>query len=288
MSDVCYHVRMSGRHRPQVVADVAALVRSTRTGVRMTQRTLSRRSGVSQSRISRLENLVIDDVSLGEVDALMTALNIRYWLGTDVPRVTKSSRDLIHGWCTAYVARRLLAHGWHVQREVEIGGDRWKGWIDVLAFDSESGVLVVIEVKTEVVDIGAIERSLNWYQREAPRAAQAFQWPVGSVASALLVLHTAVNERVLIASRQHLSLGFPGRASDLHALICMDRTVAPDRFLALIDPHSRRARWLRPTRSEGSRSSAPYVDYLDAARRLEARSPAARVDAGRHRLARSE
>jgi hypothetical protein len=46
------------------------------------------------------------------------------------------------------------------------------------------------------------------------------------------------------------------------------RLASSPRGLALVDPTSRRRDWLLPTRSDGRRSSLPYRDYADAARRL--------------------
>jgi hypothetical protein len=98
------------------------------------------------------------------------------------------------------VTRRLVGSGWLVQREVEIGADRIRGWIDILAFHPESGVLLVIEVKTEIHDVGAIERSMNWYQREAMRAAHRLGWRPRAVGSALLVLQSRANDERVVSA----------------------------------------------------------------------------------------
>ena len=37
----------------------------------------------------------------------------------------------------------------------------------MLAFDPATGILVVIEVKTRLDDLGAIERQMGWYERSA-------------------------------------------------------------------------------------------------------------------------
>ena len=85
-------------------------------------------------------------------------------------------RDVVHAKCSAHVARRLERTGWRVATEVEVGGDRSRGWIDVLAWHPATGLLLVIEIKTELHDLGAIERSLGWYEREAWAAARQIGW----------------------------------------------------------------------------------------------------------------
>ena len=44
--------------------------------------------------------------------------------------------------------------------------------MDLLAWHPATGLLLVIEVKTELHDLGANERQLNWYEREAWAAAR--------------------------------------------------------------------------------------------------------------------
>jgi hypothetical protein len=168
-----------------------------------------------------------------------------------------------------------LGHGWQVEREVEVGGDRSRGWIDVLAFHEGTRKVLVIEVKTEIHDVGAVERTMNWYQREAPAAARRFGWRADRVAAALLILHAAVNDDRFVSLSRLLASGFPGRAAALRDVTRGADGGAAARFVALVDPRFRGTNWLRATRVEGRRTAAPFVDYIDAVRRLETRSRSA-------------
>ena len=67
---------------------------------------------------------------------------------------------------SGHIARRLERSNWNVATEVEVGGDRSRGWIDLLAFRPATGLLLVVEVKTEIHDLGQIDRALGWYERE--------------------------------------------------------------------------------------------------------------------------
>jgi transcriptional regulator with XRE-family HTH domain len=260
--------------RLQLLDVVGETVKTTRKNARWSQRELSRRSGVSQAQICRIERGTCRNLEVGVIDRLFVALGIRYWLAADVPRVTRPQSDQVHARCSAYSTRRLVSDGWLVKREVEIGTDRSRGWIDILAFHPGSGVLLVIEIKTELPDLGAVERSMNWYEREAVRAARRFGWRPSWVGSALLLLHSRANDERVMSARSVIQIGFPGRARELQGVV---RGEEPrnGRFVAMIDPRSRRAAWLRSTRSDGRRSRAAYVDYIDAARLLEA-SPSVR------------
>lgn len=263
--------------RLQLLDVVTETVKTARLNANWTQRELSRRSGVAQAHICRIERGQVRDLPIDVVDRLFTALGVRYWLGTELPHVMRPQSDFVHARCSVYASRRLTASGWLIAREVEIGSDRSRGWIDILAFHPGSGMLLVIEVKTEVHDLGAIERSLSWYRREALRAARRLGWQPTSIGSVLLLLQSRVNDDRSVASSHALATGFPGRAAALQAVTDGDAGLGDSQYLAMIDPRSRRAAWLRATRSDGRRTPAPYVDYIDAARQLERRPTARRA-----------
>lgn len=256
----------------QVFATIADTVRTSRLRLGWSQRELSRRSGVSQSQISQIsliEHAQHADVRMSVIDRLFSIMGLRYWLRIDVG-VAGSARqtDLAHARCVIHAERRLKAAGWLVEREVEIGGDRSRGWIDLLAFDPTSGSLLVIEVKTEVRDVGAVERTMNWYRREAWAAARRFGWRPRLVGSALLILQTAANDRLISANRDVFASSLPIRAETLRMVVNRSTPLTDARGLALIDPRSRRAAWLRPTRADGRRSPAPYANYIDFVRQV--------------------
>ena len=244
------------------------LVRATRVRLRWTQRALSRRSGVAQSRISLIERRLASDIRVSEIEALCAALSIEYRVDFRTPDVIARPADLVHGRCSAHVCRRLGAMSWRTAREVEVATGRIHGWIDVLAFDERTGTMLVVEIKTEVADVGAIERTIGWYERSAWTAARALGWRPRQVTSALLVLHTEVNDTAIGASRAAFQSTFSGNATDLRSVL--ERSmIARGRYLAMIDPASTRRRWLRPSWLEPSRLRAPYRDYLDAVRVLD-------------------
>jgi transcriptional regulator with XRE-family HTH domain len=246
------------------------VVRTTRLRLGWTQRELSRRSGVPQSQISQLERHRISDVRLTDVDSILVALGVRYRLILDPPIVeARMQADLVHARCSAHVERRLQAAGWRTAREVEIGSDRSRGWIDLLAWHPGSRVLLVVEIKSEIHDLGAIERTMNWYEREAWAAARRLGWLPRRVGSALLVLQSEANDRTIAINRDVLAAAFPQRADALARVVGGATDKADGRTLAMIDPRSRRVRWLRQTRVDGRRTAAPYADYIDAVRTIE-------------------
>jgi transcriptional regulator with XRE-family HTH domain len=261
-------VHLSVRHR-EFIERVGLIVRTERRASTWTQRELGRRSGVPQSRISLIERGLARTVRSDEVDRLLTTLGVEFWLGARGPsHVDLRPADLVHAKCSAYVDRRLRSAGWLVAREVEVGGAQGRGWIDLLAYDPARRLLLIIEVKTELLDLGAIERTMGWYEREAVAAARRLGWRPLRSASALLVLDSDANDLAIRAARDVLARAFAGRATALRRVVSGEDAVDGARFLSSIDPRSRRSVWLRTTTTDGRRTAPPYADYADALRHL--------------------
>jgi len=84
-----------------------------------------------------------------------------------------------------------------------------RGWIDLVAFREADGTLIVEETKTEIHDVGALQRSLGFYAREAWRVAEQLGWRPRRIVVICVVLDSdAVAERIL-ASRALLRDAFP-------------------------------------------------------------------------------
>jgi hypothetical protein len=129
----------------------------------------------------------------------------------------------------------------------------------------------MIEVKTEIRDVGSIQRSMGWYEREAFAVARRLGWRPMRLASALLLLETDANEESVRANRELLRQWLPTRAATLASWLADPSARAPGRGLAMIDPMSHRRAWLRPTRVDGRRSAARYTNYADFMQRTRSR-----------------
>src|ERR671930_299345 len=176
--------------------------------------------------------------------------------------------DLGRARCVGYVAERLRRVGFEVATEVEVGEGRWRGWIDILAFHRVTGLMLVVEVKTELHDVGAEQRRFATYEREAWAAARRSGWLPSRRASALVLLRTESIDRVVTTNRSVLEASFPSRSCDLLRWLT-DPASAPQnaRAIAAIDPRSRRRDWLFDAGTDGRRRPARYRDYGDLVRR---------------------
>jgi transcriptional regulator with XRE-family HTH domain len=249
----------------------AQLCRTTRRRLGLTQQQLGEAVGISHGYIARIE-LGQADPSLGLVERIAAALDLDVELVSRAPIVIGEGRqrDLVHARCSGQVDRRLRSAGWLTARESEVVHARSHGWIDLLAFDPTTGTLLVIEIKTRLDDIGAVERQLGWYQRSAFEVAERLGWRPRRVLGWLLILASDEVEGVIRANQELLSRAFPVRARSMSALLANGDEPIGGHGLALVDPVRKRLAWLIPSRIDGRRSRAPYRDYADAARRLAA------------------
>lgn len=229
-------------------------------------------AGVSQSTISAIERASIADLPIATAVRVLTALDVRIDLRLLPPLITGPMvRDRAHARCVAYVVRQLEVAGWLVATEVAVSDGRWHGFIDVLAYHPIEHVLLVIEVKTTFDDVGAIDRQLGMYERLAWTAAQDRGWRPRAITGALLVLATGSNDRRLVEHRRYLGRRYRLRSAALLRFIADPHLPPPrgERGLAMIDPRTRRVRWLIPGRIDGRRTPTRYEDvaaYLDPAR----------------------
>lgn len=266
----------------------AALCRSTRLQLDISQAELARAARVSRSYITAIEAGRANP-SLDLVATICAAMGLEIDFLSRPPVVLASrQRDLVHARCSAYVQRRLAGTGLDCLREVEIADGRFHGWIDVLAFDRRTGTLFVIEIKTRLDDLGAVERQLGWYERRAAAVARTQGWNVRRVRSLLLCLASTEVDDAVQLNRDALRIAFPVRSAALLTELGGADVRVAGRGLALIDPSRRRHDWLLPTRLDGRRRAAPYRDYADAASRwrMEARAGGAGREAGAPRPAR--
>ncbi|MFL5651614.1 MAG: helix-turn-helix domain-containing protein [Chloroflexota bacterium] len=247
----------------------ARLCRETRARLGLTQQQLGEAVGVTRGYIAKVESAKANP-TFAIAERIAIALDLETDIVGRVPTVIGDprQRDLVHARCSGYTDRRLRTAGWLTRREVEIRHAHSHGWIDLLAFDPATGTLIIIEIKTRLDDVGAIERQLGWYERSAFEVARRLGWHPRRAVGWLLVLASDEVDVAIKQNKDLLERAFPARSRSMSAVVGCDPAADLRRGLAMIDPSSKRTEWLRTTRVDGRRSSAPFRDYADAARRM--------------------
>lgn len=249
--------------------DVARTVRGVRVAMGWSQRELAERTELAQSTISRIEGAVLVELTFATAANVLDALGVRASLDLRTPFISdhQRQRDAGHARCIAYISRRLRRLGWLTLAEVEIVTGNSHGWIDVLAYRESDGRLLVIEVKTDLRDVGQAERQLAWYERAAWAAARRHGWRPTQMTSALLVLATETVHERIATNREQLRQAFPMSARELGRIAAGDGVQAPEnrsaanRSLAMIDPFNRSRGWLLGTPLSGRVHAPRYANY---------------------------
>ncbi|MEI7744230.1 MAG: helix-turn-helix domain-containing protein [Chloroflexota bacterium] len=246
-------------------------VRSSRRLIGWTQDELATRARTSQATIWRIECGRADHLDLNVVERVFAALGARVSLAADVRHLADRERqaDGVHAVLNGASARRHARDGWSTASEVQIGRDRPRGWIDLLAFRPADNALVVQETKCDLVDFGALQRSLAFYEREAVAVARDLGWTPRRVVVLLVALDTASIAARLRDNRDLVDQGFPAITATTAAWLKDPTAPAPRGWtLAMADPASQRRAWLRPPILGPVRREPAYLDYAGAARRL--------------------
>lgn len=104
--------------------------------------------------------------------------------------------------------------GWLVVPEASFSIYGERGVVGLLAFHRQSGALLVIELKTVIVDVNELVGTLDRMWRLAPQIAAQEGWRVRSVSRCVIVSRTPPNARRPRVHRAVLRAAFPadGRA----------------------------------------------------------------------------
>jgi hypothetical protein len=131
---------------------------------------------------------------------------IARWRGGELDRLLNSRHsalaDAVTGW--------LRGLGWEVAPEVSFSISGERGWIDLLAWHAPSRTLLVIEIKTEVVDIQELIGVLDRKTRLAPRIARERGWKAVNVGNLVVIGEGPTNRRRVAAHASVLRAAFPG------------------------------------------------------------------------------
>ena len=200
----------ASRRATDVTRSLAEDLRRLREDAGVSQRALARAAGIDQSLISRLEAGLVRP-SLDTCSSLATAL------GVDVSlRLFPNSGPAIRDRHQARIVEAVVAmagRNWESSPEIGVR-QPVRGWIDLVLVDRGAGLVVAVEVQS---NIARLEQLLRWAGAKADALPSARSWPFGmraeappDISRALIVRSTAGNRAVAASFDATLRASCPG------------------------------------------------------------------------------
>lgn len=192
-----------------------------RRGLR--QRDVAERAGVSPSVVARQERGLVRSVRTLERHA--AALDLRLDL-----RLSGRSGELVRLADGEHAAIVELLAGWFRSEgfvvELEASFSEWgeRGRIDLLAHDPPTQLLVIVEVKTLLLDLQQLLGATNVRERLASVIAGRRGWRVERVVTLLAVADGATN-RAVVRRHPRLFASFAARRLSRRTLAAGDRVI---------------------------------------------------------------
>ncbi|MGI8998659.1 MAG: helix-turn-helix domain-containing protein [Candidatus Limnocylindria bacterium] len=196
---------------------------------------------VSIATISRIERGAFESVSVGILLRVAAALEIRVdwmprWRGGELDRMLNAGHAAMH----EAAAVELAGTEWLTAAETTFAVYGERGIIDILCFHPPTRALLVIELKTDLVDVQALIGAVDRYRRLAPQVARERGWSGKSVSCWVLLRDTPSNHRRLSAHATVLRNAFPVDGRRMRGWLRHPLgTVAALSFLS--DSHARKA-----------------------------------------------
>src|SRR4051794_40792991 len=192
---------------------VGRVVRSLRLRHGWRQLDLASRAGVSQQEVSFLERGHVAGASLRTVRSVLAALDASAeievrWRGGALDRLL----DERHAQLVGETVRRLALFGWETATEVTYAVYGERGSIDVVARRAELSLVLVVEVKSELVSIEETLRKQDEKVRLAARIVrERLAWETRAVARMLVVPADRTTRRRIARAAEVLDRAYPVR-----------------------------------------------------------------------------
>lgn len=198
---------------------IGQILRAVRRHLGVTQTTVARRAGTSQSVYSRAGRGELTGMTIGTLDRIAASIgatlvvDVRYQGGLGDRLV-----DAAHAALVEVVVAVLRGSGWQVDLEFTFNlfGDR--GSVDVLAWHAQHRTLLIVEVKSRFTDLQAMLLSLARKLRVVPGAARTERgWDAVNVARVVVTYGTAENRAVVARHASMFEASLPARATEIRS-----------------------------------------------------------------------
>jgi transcriptional regulator with XRE-family HTH domain len=196
---------------------VGSVLRAVRMRRGWRQSDLAAAARVSSSLVSQIERGHLGNLTFDRIRRVSAALEIRLdliprWRGGELDRLINSR----HAALTEAIAARIAAvPGWRVAPEVSFSIFGERGSIDLLAWHEPTRTLLVIEVKTEIVDLQELLGVLDRKTRLAEKIGRDRGWTPAAVSTWLVVAEGTSNRNRLAQHRALIRSALPASGHEM-------------------------------------------------------------------------
>jgi transcriptional regulator with XRE-family HTH domain len=178
---------------------------------------LATKAGVTRATVAGIEQGHGERVTYATLERVARPLEARVvcrldWRGENLDRLL----DAQHAALVEQIVVRVGAAGWQSATEVSFNVFGERGSIDVLAYHAATRLVLVVEAKTAIPDVGGMLMTLDRKARLAVGIAKERGWPASSAARMLVVAESRASRQRIAAHRATFEAAFPVRGRDVH------------------------------------------------------------------------
>lgn len=186
-------------------------MRAIRLRKRWRQKDLAAKAKVSRTMVGRIEHGRLASVPLGSIRRVAHALDARLdtivrWQGGDLGRLINARHSAMH---EAMARMSGSLDGWTAEPEVSFSIYGERGVIDIVAWHATCRMLLVIELKTELVEINELMGTVDRKRRLAAAIAEERGWDPASTSAWVVLAESRTNRRAVSGHETVLRAKFP-------------------------------------------------------------------------------
>ena len=195
-----------------------AAIRAVRVKRGWTQQRLADQAGVHRSAVSLIERGHLEGRTLATLLAVAKSLDIRItigarWRAGDLDRLLNGRHSLLHESVASWFSEALP--DWILAPEVSFAIYSERGVIDILAWHPQRRALLVIELKTDIVDVNEMVGTIDRKRRLASQIARERGWDPLTVSCWVIIAGGRTNRSRVAAHRMLLRNAFPADGDDV-------------------------------------------------------------------------